>query len=64
MMTPEQCLKKAWEALLRGDTVGRDRWCGLARTLYDAQARVRQRRPIIEGKLIELSDGTLELKLP
>jgi hypothetical protein len=33
MMTADECVKKAWQCLLAGDTAGRDRWIAVARSL-------------------------------
>jgi hypothetical protein len=33
MMSVDDCLKAAWQALLRGDTAERDRLCALAENI-------------------------------
>lgn len=34
-MTVKDCMKSAWEALLKGDTQTRDAMCGLAKRAFD-----------------------------
>lgn len=66
MMTPEDCLRKAFAALVRGDTAERDRWCDLASNVINARDRVVKSgavRQVVQGRIIELPDGTLELKV-
>jgi len=41
MLTAEDCLRKAWEALSRGDLAERDRWCALAGNLVRAAERMK-----------------------
>lgn len=53
MMTVEDCLKKAWSALLAGDTEERDRWCKLAMNLQNGVARYESGGKLIEGEPIK-----------
>jgi hypothetical protein len=41
-MTVEECLRAAWEALLRGDTAERDRLVRLAQNVMSAGERIKQ----------------------
>lgn len=65
MMTVEQCLRAAFAALVKGDTAERDRYCRLAENLIKAGDRVKKHGPrsIVQGDLIRLPDGSLELKI-
>jgi hypothetical protein len=57
MMSPDDCLKAAWNALLRGDLAERDRMCDLAKNLMNAGERVRSGGPIIEGEAIRVGEA-------
>jgi hypothetical protein len=66
MMTAQDCLRAAWQALLRGDTAERDRLCGLANNVLNASERIQKtsdHRQIVKGDLIRLPDGSMKLKL-
>jgi hypothetical protein len=66
MMTPEDCLRAAWQALLRGDTAERDRLCDLAHNVINAGERVHRTgdvRQVVQGELIRLPDGSMKLKV-
>lgn len=54
MMTAEDCLKQAFQALLRGDTAERDRLCRLAEHIRAQQIRVQEGGQLMPGEPIEL----------
>jgi hypothetical protein len=60
MMTPEDCMRAAWQALLRGDTAERDRLCDLAGNLIRAAERIEQGGQICIGQPIALPDRSNE----
>lgn len=53
-ITADECIKAAFDALLRGDTAERDRLCKMAEQLMRAGDRVRSGDKIIEGEFIEV----------
>ena len=55
-MNVEDCMRAAFQALLRGDTAERDRLCKLAENLMRAGDRVRAGGPLIEGEAIRVAD--------
>jgi hypothetical protein len=52
MLTVEDCMRRAFQALLRGDTAERDRMCALAKNLMNAVDRLAAGGPLIEGDAI------------
>lgn len=56
MMTADDCIRAAFQALLRGDTAERDRLCALAKNIMLARERLEAGGPIIEGQAIRLPD--------
>jgi hypothetical protein len=54
MMSVEDCLKAAWQALLRGDLAERDRLCKLAENLMRMKDRHDAGGPVIEGEAIRV----------
>lgn len=60
MLTVEDCMQKAWRALIRGDTAERDRYCDLARNLMAAQRRLAEQGAVFEGEAIILPDRSHE----
>ena len=56
-MTIDDCMRAAWQALLRGDYAERDRFVAIARTLINARARFDSDGSLIdEGQAIKLRD--------
>jgi hypothetical protein len=49
MMTVEDCMKLAWQSLLKGDTAGRDRYCDLAKNLMAVRDRLDRGYPNTEA---------------
>jgi ketosteroid isomerase-like protein len=49
MMTADDCVRAAFQALLRGDTAERDRLCALAEDLMRRRDRLNAGGPLIEG---------------
>ena len=49
MMTAEACLKAAFQAILRGDYVERDRYCALAKNIMNVQDRLNRGYPPTEA---------------
>lgn len=64
MMTVEDCLKKAFAALLRGDTAERDRYCDLAKNLMSVAERLEAGEPparaVAVGEVIRLPNNSGE----
>lgn len=58
MLTAEQCLRNAFAALLKGDVAARDRWCGLAQNIMNAQERTKDgdHEKIIKGSPIKVNE--------
>jgi hypothetical protein len=54
MLTADDCLRAAWQALLRGDAAERDRLCALAENLIKAGDRLAAGGPLVEGAPIKL----------
>ena len=38
-LTIQDCLKNAWQELLKGNTKGRDEWCAMAEKGFDGTGR-------------------------
>jgi len=63
MMTIEDCMRAAFQALLRGDLAERDRMCDLARNIINARDRIQKTgdaSDIIQGTPIQLPTQTEE----
>ena len=58
MRTVEDCLKDAWQALLKGDTDERDRQCKIAKHILNQQIRVKEGGPLEPGEPIILGQAT------
>jgi hypothetical protein len=54
MMTADDCVRAAFQALLRGDTAERDRLCALAEDLMRRRDRLNAGGPLIEGEAIDI----------
>jgi hypothetical protein len=56
MMDSKDCLRAAWNALLKGDLDARDRYCDMAEDLLRRGERIREHGPsaVIEGEFIEV----------
>lgn len=62
MRTVDDLMKDAWASLLRGDRDERDRLCGLARNVLNAQNRIRDGGKIAVGEPINYpSQATIPL---
>lgn len=59
MMTSDDCVRAAWQALLRGDLAERDRLCKLGEELIRRGDRVRSGGPLVEGEAIRVRSAVL-----
>lgn len=55
MLTQQDCLRKAFQCLLDGDTAGRDYWCKVSESLIKIQDRLNVGGPLIVGELIAVT---------
>lgn len=53
MLTGEDCLRNAFQCLLKGDTAGRDRWVAMAKALQ----RGRMENPLQPRKPIHIGEA-------
>lgn len=49
-ITVQDCMREAFDCLLKGDTDGRDRWCALAERAFDGQETVPLLKPVFVSK--------------
>ena len=55
-MSDRELLRKAWGALLEGDTDERDRLCNILEHRHKQRVRVKEGGPLIVGEPISVTD--------
>ena len=53
-MNEQDCLRQAWQCLLKNDLKGRDYWCARATGVRNMRIRVKEGGPPLDGEPIKL----------